>query len=164
MGRAQLEIFGLVMIVILVSLGLLFALTVISKKSPREEQKIKENLQAANFLNTAMAVTTDCGERTVRQLLQDCAMAGFEDGRWIGAGMCSDGVNTCEKLSSILDMFLKQTFGKWNANYILFMNNTKSVEQIVLKQGDCSGEREGSTRPEVVRSDFYVTVTLHICS
>lgn len=163
MNRGQLEIFGLVMIVILVTLGLLFALTVISKKPQREEQRIKENLQAANFLNTAMAVTTDCGGRTVRQLLQDCAMAGFEDGRWIGAGMCQ-GLNTCQKLSLTLDEFLQQTFGRWNANYVLFMNNTASVEQIVLKRGDCSGEREGSTRPEIVRSDFYVTVTLHICS
>lgn len=163
-SKAQLEIFGLVMIVVLVALALLFVIVVMSKAPDREEQRIEESLQAANFLNTALSVTLpECNDRAVRQLLQDCAMAGFQDGRFIGAGTCSDGVDTCEKLRSSLDGFLRQTFGVWGSNYVLFMNNSVSVEQIKINRGSCPGEREGSSRPEVVRPGFNVIVTLHLC-
>ena len=163
MIKGQLEIFGLAMIVVLVALGFLFALVVMSKAPDKEEQKIKQNIQAANFLNTAMSVTvSECDGRSVRNLLQDCAMADFQDGRFIGAGVCNDGVNTCDKLRSTLDFFLQSTFGRWGANYFLFMNNTASVEQIKLGSV-CSGELEGSSRPEIIRSGFHVTVTLHLC-
>ncbi len=163
--KAQLEIFGLVMIVVLVALGLLFLIVMMSKAPDNEEQRVKESIQAANFLNTAFSVTLpECNGRSMRQLLQDCAMAGFQNGQFVGAGVCSDGVNTCEKLRSSLDVFLQRTFGRWGADYVLFMNNSASVEQIVLRKGSCLGEREGSSRPEIVRSDFHVIVTLHLCS
>ena len=165
MAKAQMEIFGLMIIVILVAIGLLFAITVLTKPPSVEEQKVTESLQAANFLNTALGVTVpDCGNRAARQLLQDCALAGVENDRWIGAGECDDGVNTCQKLRSVLSTLLQETFGKWGRDYVLFMNNSAAVEEIRLSKGSCLGEHEGSSRIEKVRSDFDVRVTLYLCS
>ena len=165
MHRGQMEIFGLMIIVILVSVGLLFAVTVITKKPAGEERKVRESVQAANFLNTALATNVpECGNRAARQLLQDCALAGVENGRWIGAGECSDGVNTCQKIKDVFSLFLRETFDAWEKNYVLFIENSAAVEQIRFARGDCSGEREGSSRPEIVRPVFSVLVTLHLCS
>ena len=165
MTKGQMEIFGLVIIVILVAVGLLFAVTIITKTPVSEERKIKESVQAANFLNTALGTSIpECGNRELRQVLQDCALAGVENGRWIGAGECDDGKNSCEKVQEFLSLMLRDTFVAWGKNYDLFMKNSQAVELIHLAEGSCVGEREGASRPEVVRSNFYVLVTLHLCS
>lgn len=162
MSKAQMEIFGLVIIVILVSLGLLFTVIVLTKQPSEKIPRVKESVMAYNFLNTMMSTTSQaCGKRTVRQLLQDCAVAG-ED--WTGAPSCEDHMNTCDKLFSMVDQMLTQTIGLWGKDYEFFIEGTSAVEQLKLSAGDCSGEREGSSRPEKIRAGLDVTVTLHICS
>ena len=87
-NKAQMEIFGLVIIVILISLGLLFAIIILTKEPSREVQRVKESIQAANFLNTMTGTSSiGCGKRTVRGLLQNCALAGEN---WVGAARCPD--------------------------------------------------------------------------
>ncbi|VVB81976.1 Uncharacterised protein [uncultured archaeon] len=158
--RAQMEIFGLVIIVILLAIGLLFAIVILTKTPTREVERVKESVQAANFLNTIMGTTSTCGKRTVRELIQDCATSSRE---WIGAASC-DGQNTCSVAKSMIDNMLKETLGKWGKDYKFYMNGTEAVEQIVLETSPCKGEREGSTRPEKIRTGLDITVTLQICS
>ncbi|MBS3148882.1 hypothetical protein J4219_08445 [Candidatus Woesearchaeota archaeon] len=163
MSKGQMEIFGLVVIVILLAIGLLFAIVILTKTPTRDVARVKESLQAANFLNTMMGTTSQgCGKRAVRELLQDCAVAGVDNGRWIGASACEDG-NTCELAQDMIQTMLNQTLGDWNKNYRFFVNGTRAVELIKVESGPCSGEREGSTRPEKVRPGLDIVLTLHIC-
>ena len=159
--RSQTEIFGLVVIVILLAIGLLFAVMILTKTPTRETQRVKESVQAANFLNTMMGTTsTNCAKRSARELLQNCALATKE---WIGAALCEGGLNTCELLQIMTSQMLNQTLGKWGKNYRFYINGTEAVEQIKIEAGPCEGEREGSTRQEKIRSGLDVELTLHIC-
>ncbi len=159
--RAQMEIFGLVVIVILLAIGLLFAIIILTKTPTRETQRVKESVQAANFLNTMMGTTSvSCAKRSARELLQNCALATSE---WIGATQCEGGLNTCELLHDMISTMLNQTLGTWGKNYKFFMNGTEAVDQIKAESGPCEGEREGSTRQEKIRTGLDVQLTLYIC-
>lgn len=158
--RAQMEIFGLVVIVILLAIGLLFAIIILTKNPSTEVTRVKESVQAANFLNTMMSTTSDCAKRSVRELLQDCAVSNAD---WIGASLCSNGQTTCQTAEDMITMMLQQTLGKWGKNYQFYIQGTEAVEKINVTGGQCAGEREGSTRPEKVRTGLDITLTLHIC-
>ncbi|MBI4146504.1 hypothetical protein HY489_04155 [Candidatus Woesearchaeota archaeon] len=162
--RGQMEIFGLVVIVILVALGLLFAVVVLTKKPAQQSQRVKESIQAANFLNTLLGTTVEnCNRRTMRELVQDCALASVGSGEWLGDSLCEDGVSTCKKLNSTTALLLDATLGEWGKRYNFFMAGSDAIELVQIRNGDCKGEREGSTRPEIVRPGFSINVTLHIC-
>ncbi len=155
------EIFGLVIIVILLAMGLLFAVVILTKAPTREVERVKESVQAANFLNTMMGTTSiGCGKRTVRELLQDCATANAE---WVGASTCETGGSTCELAQKMITRMLNETLGKWGKNYRFFITGTEAAEKIKAESGPCTGEREGSTRPEKVRPGLDITLTLQIC-
>lgn len=160
-NRGQTEIFGLVIIIILLAIGLLFAVVILTRTPTTEVARVKESVQAANFLNTMMGTTSlNCGKRSVRELLQNCAVATKD---WVGASSCEDNKNTCEKADNMITQMLGQTLGVWGKNYRFYMNGTEAVEQIQIQHGPCEGEREGSTRPEKIRSGLDITLTLYIC-
>lgn len=155
--RSQMEIFGLVIIVILLAIGLLFAIVILSKPPSQEVQNVKESVQAANFLNTMFSTTSQCDKRTVRELIQDCAVSNYGE-----ATQCN-GEDTCKTAEGMIKTMLTQTLGKWGKQYKFYMNGTPSVEQMVIQTGECKGEREGTTRPEKIRPGMDISVTLHIC-
>jgi len=160
--KGQTEIFGLVIIVILLAIGLLFAVVILTKTPTREVARVKESVQAANFLNTMMSTTSyNCGKRNVRELLQNCALAS-ED--WSGAAVCEDGTtNTCELTDEMMKKMLDQTLKKWGKSYKFFINGTGAVEKIHAESGPCTGEREASTRPEKIRTGLDISLTLQLC-
>ena len=166
-NRAQMEIFGLVIIVILLAIGLLFAVVILTKTPSTEVQRVKESVQAANFLNTMMGTTSlGCNKRSVRVLLQNCATSAYdkETKQWSGAALCDDGsTNTCQLAHIMIDQMLLETLGEWGKNYRFFINGTEAVEPIVSEHGPCTGEREGSTRPEKITSGLDIVLTLQIC-
>ena len=157
--NGQMEIFGLVVIVILLAIGLLFAVIILTKTPSTEVQRVKESVQAANFLNTMFSTTTQCDKKTVRDLLQDCALATQD---WSGANKCN-GKTTCQVMQELIDQMLKETLGKWGKNYEYSITGTQAVEQIKIQTTQCTGEREASIRPEKIRTGLDVQVTLYIC-
>ncbi|HLF54894.1 MAG TPA: hypothetical protein VI612_04185 [Candidatus Nanoarchaeia archaeon] len=160
-SRAQMEIFGLVIIVILLAIGLLFAIVILTKTPVSDVQRVKESVMASNFLNTMMGTTSQgCNKRSVRELLQDCAVAA-ED--WSNAFVCDNGLNTCQLAKDMISNMLNQTLNVWGKDYSFFIKGTDAVDKIKLEYGDCSGEREGASRPEKVRSGLDIVVTLHLC-
>ncbi|RMD58328.1 hypothetical protein D6825_01215 [Candidatus Woesearchaeota archaeon] len=158
------EIFGLVIIVILVSLGLLFVLVVLTKSPPRSVEVLRENVQAANFLHSSLGTTVPgCNGRSLRELLQDCALAGVQGDRIVGASVCDDGRDSCSKVSFVSKQILEETFGKWGRTYEFFVSGTESVSLINASNGACRGAREGFVRPEKVRGSVDVNVTIYLC-
>ncbi len=160
--KGQTEIFGLVIIVILLAIGLLFAVVILTDTPTREVERVKESVQAANFLNTMTSTSAiSCGKRDVRELLQNCALATAE---WTGAAVCDNGAtNTCELADQMIKQMLDATLKKWGKSYKFFMTGTDAVERIKAESGTCTGERESSTRPEKVRPGLDISLTLQIC-
>lgn len=164
MTRAQMEIFGLVVIVILMSLGLLFAVVVLTKDSTQEVSRVKKSLEAANFLNAMLGATApNCDRRLMRQLLQDCALGSVVDRQLQGVSLCEDDMPTCDKFKIVMSDMLNRSLGEWGRSYSLSFQGADTLELINLSSGVCRGEREASTRPEVVRPKFTVNVTLYLC-
>jgi len=158
MSRSQMEIFGLVIVVLLVSIALLFAVFVLTKPAEQQVSEMTESIVAANFLNTMFSTSAiGCGKRTVRHLVQDCAIAG------VNAARCENGLNTCEFGHKIIAHMLNTTLGRWGKTYQFEIEGPPSVERLSISTGSCLGEVQAASRPEKVRAGLDVIVTLRLC-
>lgn len=74
--KAQMEILGLAIIVVLLIMGVLFAVRIALLNNTEEYRSDYLNTQlAANTLNTLLLTTTECRGLQVKELLQDAAKA-----------------------------------------------------------------------------------------
>jgi hypothetical protein len=74
MKKAQFEVIGLLIIVILITLGVLFVVQFVVLREPSNvKQSHVESQFAASFLNSFLETTTDdCRGQTVKGLVHDC--------------------------------------------------------------------------------------------
>ncbi|MBD3304655.1 hypothetical protein GF343_05955 [Candidatus Woesearchaeota archaeon] len=153
--RSQMEIMGLVIIVILVAIGMLFAIQFLLKKPVgRETAAVKESTLAANFLNTLLSTTTDCFDRNMRELLQDCALTG-------GSITCF-GMSSCDYADDQLKIMLENTLGRWNKDYYFSIKGAPDVEKIKFGEECTYCEREAKIHPVPVRPGFEISLKLEI--
>jgi hypothetical protein len=150
------EIMGLAIIVILISLGLLFAVQWMLKAPQQQVQRAKESVLAANFLNTMLGTTTDCNQRTIRELLQDCALTG-------GVAVCPDGRTSCAKAHAVIGSLFEHTFKEWRLQHHFAMQGATPVEQLDFGTQPCPGAREQKSHPLPVRPGFEIKLLLEIC-
>jgi len=154
---AQMEIMGLAIVVILIGLGMLFAVTFVLKKPAGDTAaRVKESTLAANFLNTLLSTNTPCQERTVKELLQDCALTG-------GIVECPGG-KSCEFAQSQIKQILDDTLLAWRKSYRFSVNGSPEVEKISFSGGKCRTDREAKVHPVPVRPGFDITLRLEICT
>ena len=155
--RGQMEIMGLVIIVILVAIGMLFAIQFLMKKPvSRETAAVKESALAANFLNAMLSTSTDCFDRNMRELLQDCALTG-------GSTNCF-GRSSCDYVSEQIGILLNATLARWNKDYYFSISGAPDVEKISFGK-DCEYcEREAKIHPVPVRPGFEIQLRLEIYS
>jgi hypothetical protein len=150
------EIMGLAIIVILVTIGLLFALIWMTKTPPAQVQRAKESVLAANFLNTLLGTAVpDCYDRTIGELLQDCALTN-------GINKCGD-LTSCGQAQKTTQELLDGTLKKWGLDYHFTVRGTPSVEELSFSTQPCKGEREEKTTPLPVEIGLRINLTLQIC-
>lgn len=155
MSKGQMEIFGLVLVVILIGLGLLFAVFMMSTPS---ETPVKESIVASNFLNTMMSTSAvGCGKNTVRDLLRDCALSGPN------AFVCENGKSSCVFASEIIESVLDGSLSVWGKNYEIVFEGSDFIADLSFKSGECFGEVEAASRPEKLTSTLDYKITLLIC-
>ena len=154
--KGQMEIMGLAIIVILIALGLLFAVQwMLKAPTTKQVQRAKESVLAANFMNTMLGTTTECNQRTVRDLLQDCALTQ-------GATMCGEQ-SSCDYAHSVIQELFDTTFKTWKVPYHFAIKGASPVESMDFGTKPCSGELEKKVHPVLVRPGFELTLTLEIC-
>ncbi len=155
MAKAQMEIMGLAIIVILVALGMLFAVQwMLKAPGVTPAEAVKESQLAANFLNTLLSTSTDCFDRPVRGLLQDCALTG-------GRLDCF-GVSSCAYVQREMTPMFEGSLGSWNKDYYFSISGSPDVETLTAGQ-PCTGEYESKRHPVPVRPGFEITLKLDIC-
>lgn len=72
--KSQMEIMGLAIVVVLLVLGMLFAIKFVLFKTPEDFRAEYTNTQlAANMLNTILNTNTNCSDISVSELLQDAS-------------------------------------------------------------------------------------------
>jgi len=70
--KAQMEIMGLAIVVVLLVLGMLFAVRFVLFKEPKSYRQDYTTTQlAANMLNTLLKTTTNCNGLSIKELLQE---------------------------------------------------------------------------------------------
>ena len=110
--KAQMEIMGLAIIIILVALAMLFVVQfVILKPQPDIKKAFTHKELAVNTVNTLLATTTECRDLSLSQLLKDCAEGGVIQ--------CTGGSLSCEYARSIIEEILTDTLDVWNKDYYL---------------------------------------------
>jgi len=153
MRKAQMEIMGLAIVIVLIMLGVLFVVQFMIQKPQKDIKASYTDAQlAANMLNAILKATArDCNNQVITTLFQDCA-----SGPTI---ICNDGINTsCTYLNYTIKDLFDKTLVKWRKKHRF----TASKTPVVVGWGDCSGERESKSSP--IQTDVgTIIIRLDIC-
>ena len=122
MKRSQMELIGIAIIVILMSLGILFMLSFgISDKGSSFKQEFTNKELVSNTLSTLLRVKAyHCGDLTIEDILQDCFM--------MDSFVCETeqgSLTSCDYVSQVTSDIFSKTFDKWDRSY--FFEISKSV-------------------------------------
>ncbi len=132
--KAQMEIMGLALIVILVTLAVLFAVQFILLREPSEARKefIHKEL-ASNTVSTLLSTNTECNNNKISELLIDCADDRLLDCRRKGS---------CEFAHDTIKDILEDTLSKWNKEYYLTVKrNNQTLPHFNPIGTPCPGEK-----------------------
>ena len=154
--KSQAEIIGLVIIVLLITMGLLFFVKfgILDKEDDIKGSFIDSEL-ANNMVDVLLKTTTDCKESSVTDLFQDCAAFNKID---------CNGMNSYEKLNQTIDIIFGKTLEKWKKSYEF--RAYRGSEQILEKNyGECNrySNRESKTYP-IPTDRGTLFITLDICT
>ena len=153
--RAQMEILGLAIIVVLIMMGVLFAIQFVLK-APSEElaQDYERSELAASLLTTMLGTTTNCRQATVTELLQDCARSQ----------RISCPGSSCDEVGFALEEMLDGTLKVWRQDYRFSISGgTREIEDLKFNRGTCTGELESSTNV-IPTAGGALQVKLDLCS
>ena len=153
--KSQMEIMGLAIVVVLIVLGMLFAVRFFINREPVDykakftQKQLAQNIVTA-FLNTK---TLNCYGMSITELLQDCGQSK--------SVTCGDGTDSCKYVRDTADFILSQTLAQWNLDYkfLIYKDVDSPVVDLGLPDG-CPGELEpgwgytpASTRTVYTRLD-----------
>lgn len=157
--KGQMEIIGLVIVVILISLGMLFLLKfVVFQPVGEERATFTQSQLTSNTLGAMLNTITTCraeGEVTLSDLIQDCAM-GLD---------CDGGVRSCDFLEEVVGTILESSLKEWNKDYefkVTKQNQDTLINPVV--NGDCSQSKDSSNQPLRTRTRELLNVQLNICN
>ncbi|MBW2981367.1 hypothetical protein KY343_00675 [Candidatus Woesearchaeota archaeon] len=153
--KSQVEIMGLIIIVILVAVALIFVLQfMITRKAPAIKTYSQAEI-AENMLTALRYTTTECNSLIISELLKKCVEEEI--------GFCPNGDDYCDFVETKTDYLFSQTLEKWNRPYKLsifipnYYNFTKSHPTL-----PCEGERRSATHI-MSAADAIMTIRLDVC-
>ena len=166
--KAQTEMVGLVILIILISLGVLFVVQFMVKDTARQTQesaRFQKSDMAKGIVMTLLKTTSNCDDinkYSFEDLYKDCARGGFIE--------CTTGENSCEYINESLQTILNSTLNNWYVKDYIFTAKVMSnkVTQATLTNiisGDCSGKnREGYDVPiPLFTTGNNILIFLGIC-
>jgi len=142
--RAQMEIMGLLVVIILLAVGMLFTVNYMINKKPSEIKKTyTESQMASNILSSILRTTTPedtkdqlyCHKVDFTELLQDCAL--FE------TIQCSNGQPSCKYAEEQITEMLNNTLAKYNKPYRFKAWRVNGDQLIEIKNLNCDEEHIG---------------------
>lgn len=153
--KAQMEILGLAIVVVLILVATIFVVRFLGLKTPTEYRNpfISAEL-TSNMLNTFLKTAAkDCSLLTMTELLQDCAQ---------GKGItCNNGEDSCSYVKSIAESIFSKTLDEWSMTYefLAYID----VSQPLIKLGEpCTAEKRSKLFPIPI-SSATMYVKLDIC-
>ena len=160
MKKAQMEILGLAVVVVIILVAAVFAVRFGFNKPTNYRTDFLSSEIASNMLNTFLKTTAKDCSLTMTEMLRDCAQ---------GNSLCclncdgseTDRVYSCKYAESTASEIFSKTLDKWNMKYEFLAY--ADVNLPLIKLGNkCSGEKESSTWPIPI-SAGSMYVKLDIC-
>ncbi len=173
--RGQAEMIGLVVIVIMITLGMLFLAKFALQDEPEKKVFTRKGL-AYSTMSAVMKTELECYQDPTSNdpteaefqadLLEDCA-----EYRKVSSSdyICGEYSNSCDFLEAELTELLNATLGQWSKNYAfssVVLEGTTELELIDVDNGGCasSSDRDSSGLfPIYVKNVGLIESVLYIC-
>ena len=159
--RSQIEIVGLLIIIILVSLILLFVLRAILTPDDSTRETVSKAQLASSMIGAIVKTSSRCtDESEIKDLLIDCAKSP-ETG---GTIRCSDGRYSCKYANETINEMLDSTLGEWKKTYEFIVTSPSGKRIVYAKGGDLSKSRGGETAMQPLSvPPSYDTLEIKLC-
>ena len=135
--RSQIEILGMVVIVIIISIAMFFVLFfVLKQKGSLETTTFSKETYINNLLATMLEVKTPCRGRTLSSIVKTCAWTNHFD------RACNDfpEKTPCEYANDEIAIILNRTLDYVGMDYRLFVVKEATGEQVLsIQHGACAG-------------------------
>ena len=156
MKKAQMEIMGLAIIVILLVLGMLFVIGVVIQPSTDIRASYTYEKLASNSLNALLKTSTDCRDLSIKDLLKDC---GGDRNIYCGSE------NSCTYVENSIYTILEDTITPLNKKYNLISTiDIPVTTQIVsVNTSACNRERKAADPFPIRTSNGLMTVNFYVC-
>lgn len=150
--KGQIEMMGLMIIVVILSLALLFVVKVVfTQEKTDTTQSYETSKLVESFVNTLFQTSSGCtDDTTIQDLLIDCAKNPFSG----GSISCSDGQNSCPYANATIATILSQTLDQWgyaDTGYEFVAAAPPNQQIIYYSSGNLSASMGGTTEPFALR-------------
>ncbi len=156
--RAQTEIFGLAIVVVLLSFGMILILTYSGGGVPNELKELNEEL-ADKFINAMLKTTTECDLHTMQDLMGDVARYPP-----FGSITCGNSQSSYEYLNESLRYILDNTIEIWTKQgyqFSIYVN--KESPFFYFSRGTSCQSKTGKEYYTPMRDGTVVYTRLYIC-
>lgn len=167
--KSQIEIMGLMIIVVILALALLFVLKVVFTDEGTSKSRTYETSTLVEaFVNTLFQTTAGCtGDVTIQDLLLDCARHPSSG----GSIACTDGKKGCTFANETIGYILQETLDVWGydvQSYEFIAIAPPEVEIVYYRSGNLSASKGGEVEPFTLRlypskQDLYVYLCIGGC-
>jgi len=155
--RSQVEIMGLAIIIILITLALIFVVRFVLSRKPADiKEEYTQAQLASNMINTLLRTTAkECSSSSFTELFQDCADA-YPD----GTIDCDTGEKSCSYLESKIGDIFDNTLRKWRKDY--YFKAVAGTNTLVSDGNVCPGAKTHKEFP-IPSSATTINIKLDIC-
>lgn len=158
--KAQTELLGLAIVVVLLSIGIMLVLVYSSKEVPSQLKDMNEEL-ADKFIHTMLDTTTDCdleNPLTIQDLILDVAESGSQ-----GTIDCYDGRNSFTYLNDTFKTITDDTVSLWKDGKYQFKIYLNPQLPIYFFGSKTCSSRMGKEYISPIKKGAPVYITLYIC-
>ena len=135
--KAQAEIMGLSIVIVLIVIGVVFALKFMNSGSDNNlRQDFVDSKLASNMINVILKTTIDCKNIEIKDLYQDCA-------KEVSNVYYCTGTDPCEEAEKVVDVILDKTLDKWERDY-RFLVTIDGEVKTNINNSDCAPEYIGT--------------------
>ena len=154
--KSQVEILGLVLVVIIVVIGLVFFIGISARGSTLRVNDFTDNSDTQGFLNAMLGTKTDCGVE-LKEIVTDCYGRNTK---------CSP--DSCAYASGYISRVLENTLQEKEKPYRLMISMGSDVrigESPEISYSGCDDDSEKATSGYIFlpAGEGTITVTLDIC-
>ena len=159
--KAQMELMGIAIVVLLVSLVMMFVFNYTAKRKPAEYRKEFAGTElSTNIVKSLLATNApECLGLTFNELWQDCAE------NYVTGGIPCDYRDSCGYAIDETEKILNATLGKWQVDYEFRVEWEEGTTRRKITIGQCpSTFKSKRTKPYPIYTNVGImNILLYIC-